>query len=52
MIDQNIRAEQLNGYFNHEVPDEMLPDWIKDQKDSHDHSKLATPLQQGEETKT
>ena len=24
-------GEQINGYFNQEVPDEMLPDWMKEE---------------------
>ena len=25
-------GEQINGYFNQEVPDEMLPDWMKEEE--------------------
>ena len=28
----NIMAEQVNGYFNEEVTDDMLPDWMKDKE--------------------
>ena len=31
-----IQAEQTNGYFNQEVTDEMLPDWMKDNSAMHD----------------
>ena len=28
--ESDIKAEQINGYFKKEIPDEMLPDWMKD----------------------
>ena len=28
----NIMAEQINGFFNEEVTDDMLPDWMKDKE--------------------
>jgi len=31
-----IQAEQTNGYFDQEVTDEMLPDWMKDNSAMHD----------------
>ena len=31
----DIQAEQINGYFNQEVPDEMLPDWMKDKEEMY-----------------
>ena len=28
----NIMAEQVNGYFNEEITDDMIPDWMKDKE--------------------
>ena len=40
MSNQKIRAEQVNGNFNYEVPDSVLPKWMKD----HANPKQVPPL--------
>ncbi len=52
MNNNDIRAEQINGYFNQEVPDDMLPDWMKDNGNDNEHSKLETQFGQRTEEKT
>jgi|TARA_X000001382_G_C3175455_1_gene180909 hypothetical protein len=41
--DKKIIAEIINGYFNHEVPDNILPSWIK----GNEYSKLDSPFKEG-----
>ena len=34
--ESDIKGAQINGYFDQEVPDEMLPDWMKDKEEMYD----------------
>ena len=34
--ESDIKGAQLNGYFDQEVTDEMLPDWMKDKEEMYD----------------